>query len=175
MSFKELALMRQSTRSYDPTREVEEEKLMSILECGRLAPSACNGQPYHFTVCRGESAAAVAGCVTGLGMNKFAKDAPVLIVVSEEPYVASAAFGARVKKNDYRSIDIGIAAAYLTAECASQGLGSCILGWFDNEKIKSALGIDGDVRLVITVGHPKSDDLKREKKRKNFDEIVAFK
>ena len=175
MSFKELALMRQSTRSYDPTREVEEEKLMSILECGRLAPSACNGQPYHFTVCRGESATAVAGCVTGLGMNKFAKDAPVLIVVSEEPYVASAAFGARVKKNDYRSIDIGIAAAYLTAECASQGLGSCILGWFDNEKIKNALGIDGDVRLVITVGYPKSDDPQREKKRKSFDEIVAFK
>ena len=85
MSFKELALIRQSTRSYDPEREVEEEKLMSILECGRLAPSACNGQPYHFTVCRGESAKAVAGCVTGLGMNKFAMDAPVLIVVSEEP------------------------------------------------------------------------------------------
>ena len=175
MSFKELALIRQSTRSYDPEREVEEEKLMSILECGRLAPSACNGQPYHFTVCRGESAKAVAGCVTGLGMNKFAMDAPVLIVVSEEPYVASAAFGARVKKNDYRSIDIGIAAAYLTAECASHGLGSCILGWFDNEKIKSALGIDGDVRLVITVGYPKNGDSQREKKRKDFDELVTFK
>ena len=108
-------------------------------------------------------------------MNKFAMDALALIVVSEEPYVASAAFGARVKKNDYRSIDIGIAAAYLTAECASQGLGSCILGWFDNEKIKSALGIDGDVRLVITVGYPKNGDLQREKKRKDFDELVAFK
>ncbi len=175
MNFKEIADNRQSTRAYDAARAVERDKLLAILESGRLAPSACNGQPYHFTVCEGESARAVAECVTGLGMNRFAHDAPVLIVISEEPYVASAAFGARVKKNDYRSIDIGIAAAYLTAECAAQGLGSCILGWFDNEKIKKAVGIEGDVRLVITVGYPKDGDAVREKKRKAIDEIVTFK
>jgi len=175
MNFREIAETRQSTRAYDAGREVEEEKLRSVLECARLAPSACNGQPYLLTVCRGETAKAVAECVTGLGMNKFAYDAPVLIVVSEEAYVASAAFGARVKKNDYRSIDIGIVAAYITAECAAQGLGSCILGWFDNERIRSAVGISGDVRLVITVGYPKAGDTLREKKRKDFDKIVEFK
>ena len=175
MNFREIAETRQSTRAYDPERQVEEEKLRAVMEAAVLSPSACNGQPYSFTVCRGESALAVAECVTGLGMNKFAKDAPVLIVISEEPYVASAAFGARVKKNDYRSIDIGIAVAYLTAECAAQGLGSCILGWFDNEKIKKAVGIEGDVRLVVTVGYPKNGDVLRPKKRKDFDEIVSFK
>ena len=119
MNFLEIANTRQSCRSYDETRCVEEEKLDAVLEAVRLAPSACNGQPYLLTVCRGETAKAVAAATTGLGMNKFAAQAPVLIVISEMPYVASAAMGARVKNNDYRSIDIGIAAAYLTAEAAA--------------------------------------------------------
>ena len=106
MNFTEIALSRQSCRAYDPTREIEMEKINAVLESAILAPSACNGQPYHITVCCGDKAKAVADCVTGLGMNKFAKDAPVLLVISEEDYVASAAFGAKVKKNDYRSIDI---------------------------------------------------------------------
>ena len=158
MNFREIALNRQSCRSYDPSREVEEEKLSAVLESGRLAPSACNGQPYHFTVCRGENAKAVAKACMGMGMNKFASDAPVLLVISEKPYVKSAAVGAKVKNNDYRSMDIGIAAAYLTAEATAQGLGSCMLGWFDNDKLRSLCGLDGDVRLVITVGYAKEDD-----------------
>ena len=89
----------------------EQEKLDAVLRAAQLAPSACNGQPYHFTVCRGEKAKLVAKATQGMGMNKFATDAPVMLVLSEMPYVATAALGAKVKKNDYRSIDIGIAAA----------------------------------------------------------------
>jgi nitroreductase len=111
----------------------------------------------------------------GLGMNKFASDAPVLIVISEEDYVASAAFGARVKKNDYRSIDIGILAAYITAEAAAQGLGSCILGWLDDEKLREICGVSHPVRLVITIGYPSEDDKLRDKKRKELSELVTFK
>ena len=133
MNFNEIALNRQSCRSYAADRPVEDEKLWAILEATRLAPSACNGQPYHLTVCRGETAREVAKATQGMGMNKFASDAPIQIVISEKPYVASAAMGAKVKGNDYRSIDIGIAAAYLTAEAAAQGLGTCILGWFDDD------------------------------------------
>ena len=114
MNFYEIALNRQSCRSYDASRIVEEEKINAILESVRLAPSACNGQPYHLTVCQGETAREVAKATMGMGMNKFAADAPVLIVISEEPYCKTAALGAKVKGNDYRSIDIGIAAAYLT-------------------------------------------------------------
>ena len=175
MNFTEIAKARQSCRAYDNAREVEQEKLDAILEAGRLAPSACNGQPYRFTVCRGETAKQVAACVTGMGMNKFAADAPVLIVISEEAYVASAALGARVKKNDYRSIDIGIAAAYLTAEATAQGLGTCILGWFDDDKLRAICGLDKPVRLVITVGYPKEGDALREKKRKPMEELVKEK
>ena len=173
MNFTEIAQTRQSCRSYDEARIVESEKLNAILEAAQLAPSACNGQPYHFTVCRGEAAAAVAKATQSLGMNKFASQAPVLIVISEEAYVKSAAMGARVKGNDYRSIDIGIAAAYLTAEAAAQGLGSCILGWFDDDKIRSICDLPHPVRLVITLGYPK--DTLRTKKRKDLSELVSYK
>jgi nitroreductase len=174
MNFTEIANNRQSCRNYNAEREVERDKLMQILESARLAPSACNGQPYAITVCNGEMAKKVAEATRGLGMNKFASDAPVLLVISERPYVASAAFGARVKNNDYRSIDIGIVAAYITAEAAAQGLGSCILGWFDDDKIREICGLEEPIRLVITVGYPKDDEKLRSKKRKDINELVRF-
>ena len=172
MNFTEIAEARQSCRSYDPTRAVEAEKLEAILATARLAPSACNGQPYQITVCKGEAAKAAAKATQGMGMNKFATDAPVLLVLSEKPYVASAALGAKVKGNDYRSIDIGILAAYITAEAAAQGLGSCILGWFDDAKLREICHLDAPARLVITLGYAKEGDKLREKKRKEMAEIV---
>ncbi len=175
MNFAEIARERQSCRSYAADRAVEEEKLRAILEAAQLAPSACNGQPYHLTVCRGELAQQVANATMGMGMNKFASDAPVQIVISEKPYVASAAMGAKVKGNDYRSIDIGIVTAYLTAEATAQGLATCILGWFDDAEIRKLCGIDGAVRLVITLGYAKEGDALRTKKRKTLDELVTMK
>ena len=175
MNFTEIAQNRQSCRSYDETRPVEQEKLDAILEAVRLAPSACNGQPYHLTVCRGETAKEAARATMGMGMNKFAAQAPVLIVISEKPYVKTAALGAKLKNNDYRSIDIGIAAAYLTAEAAAQGLGTCILGWLDDEKLRSVCGVEHPVRLVVTVGYPKEGDPLRTKKRKELSELITTK
>ena len=174
MNFTEIASTRQSCRSYNAEREVEGEKLSAILESARLSPSACNGQPYFVTVCRGDAAKKVALATQGMGMNKFASDAPVLLVISEKPYVASAALGAKVKKNDYRSIDIGILAAYITAEATAQGLSTCILGWLDDAKIREICGLDGTVRLVITLGYAKDDDKLRQKKRKDADELFKF-
>ena len=174
MNFTEIAEKRQSCRSYDPDMLVEEEKIERILTAARLAPSACNGQPYHISVCKGDAARQVAKAVQGMGMNKFASNAPIMLVISEMPYVASAALGARVKGNDYRSIDIGILSAYITAEATVQGLGSCILGWFDDAKIREICSLDAPVRLVITVGYPKEGDKLRAKKRKDMNEIVKF-
>ena len=175
MDFLTIANHRQSCRSYDENRPVEQEKLDAILESVRLAPSACNGQPYHLTVCQGDSAKEVAKATMGMGMNKFAMQAPVLIVISEMPYVKSAALGAKLKKNDYRSIDIGIAAAYLTAEATAQGLGTCILGWLDDDKLRKICGLEFPARLVITLGYPREDDKLRSKKRKALDELVTRK
>ena len=174
MNFSEIAKTRQSCRAYDKERAVEEEKLFAVLESARLSPSACNGQPYHITVCRGESAARVAKAVQGMGMNKFASDAPVLIVLSEKPYVASAALGAKLKKNDYRSMDIGILTAYITAEAAAQGLATCILGWLDDGKIREICALDGAARLVIALGYAREGDPLREKKRLAAEELVTY-
>ncbi len=174
MNFTEITKTRQSCRSYNPNRAVEPEKLDRILESARLAPSACNGQPYQITVCLGEAAAKVAKATQGMGMNKFASDAPVMLVISEKPYVASAALGAKVKKNDYRSIDIGIVAAYITAQAADEALGTCILGWLNDEEIRKICDLDDAVRLVITLGYPKDDDKLRAKKRKDMDELVKI-
>lgn len=174
MNFREIAENRQSCRAYNSQRLVEKEKLNAVLEVARLSPSACNGQPYHITVCTGEVAKKVAKATQGMGLNKFAPDAPVLLVISEKPYVKTAALGAKMKKNDYRSLDIGILSAYITAEATAQGLGTCILGWLDEEKIRELCNLDGTVRLVITLGYAKEDDKLRVKKRKDIDELVSF-
>ena len=175
MDFLEIANARQSCRSYDENRPVEPEKLEKVLEAARLAPSACNGQPYLLTVCTGEKAKEVALQTRGMGgMNKFAVQAPVCIVISEGAYNRTAALGARVKGNDYRSIDIGIMTAYLTAEATAQGLSTCILGWLDDEKIRSVCGTNSATRLVITLGYAAEGDKLREKKRKDLHELVRF-
>ncbi len=175
MDFLQIANQRYSCRAYDESREVEQEKLQAILEAVRLAPSACNGQPYLLTVCKGEKAREVAKATMGMGMNRFAVQAPVTIVISEEPYVKSAALGAKLKKNDYRSIDIGIAVAYLTAEATAQGLSTCILGWLDDEKLRDICGLSRPARLVVTLGYAKDDAKIPPKKRKAMDELVNYK
>lgn len=175
MDFMEIANARQSCRSYDENRAVESEKLQAVLEAARLAPSACNGQPYVLTVCTGEKAKEVALLTRGMGgMNKFAVQAPVCIVVSEGAYVRTAALGAKVKGNDYRSIDIGIMTAYLTAEATAQGLSTCILGWLDDEKIRQVVGTNSATRLVVTLGYAAESDKLRQKKRKDMGELVRF-
>ncbi|MBE6760861.1 MAG: nitroreductase [Ruminococcaceae bacterium] len=174
MDFLEIANKRQSCRKFNPDLPVEREKLEKIIQAGILSPSACNGQPYHFTVCEGETAKSVAKCCTDIGINKFAYDAPVMLVISEAPYCKMAATGAKLKHNDYRSIDIGIASAYITAEAASLGVESCILGWINDKQIREVCGISGAARLVIALGYPKEGYEIRPKKRKDFDELVTF-
>ena len=173
MNFSEIANNRQSCRAYDASKAVEQEKLECILSSARLAPSACNSQPYRITVCRNETAKEVANACMGMGMNKFASQAPILLVISEMPYNKSAALGAKVKGNDYRSIDIGILSAYITAEATAQGLGSCILGWFDDAKLRKLCNLDQPVRLVICIGYPKEGDSLRPKKRKDAAELIS--
>lgn len=174
MNFFEIAQNRQSCRSYDETRPVEDEKLNAILEAARLAPSACNAQSYHITVCRGEKAKEVAKATTGMGMNKFAASAPIQIVISEMPRAKTVALAARVKGNDCLPYDIGIVTAYITAEAAAQGLGTCIIGWLDDKKIRSIIGLDQHVCLVITLGYAAEGDPLRQKKRKAMEDLVTI-
>ena len=173
MNFNEIAQNRYSCRSFDGNRAVEDEKIKAILESAVLSPSACNSQPYHFTICKGEKAKEIAKATQSMGMNKFTTDVPVMIVISEDNYNKTAAFGSKVKGNDYRSIDIGITTAYLTAEASAQGLGTCILGWFDDKKIRNICGLKNPPRLVVSLGYPKEGSVVPLKKRKSYETLVS--
>ena len=173
MDFLDIARMRQSCRRFDAEKTVEQDKLDCLLEALRVAPSACNGQPYHVTVCREQAAKRVAKATQSMHMNAFASDAPIMLVLSEKPYVKTAALGAKIKGNDYRSMDIGIAAAYITAEAATQGLATCMLGWFDEVAVRDICGVDGTVRLVIAVGYADGEDRLRPKKRKDLAQLTS--
>ena len=173
MNFNEIAKNRYSCRAFDGNKPVEDEKIKSILESTVLSPSACNSQPYHFTVCKGEKAKEIAKATQSMGMNKFTTDAPVMIVISEDNYNKTANIGSKIKNNDYRSIDIGIATAYLTAEATVQGLGTCILGWFDDKKIRNICGLNNPVRLVVALGYAKEGGAIPSKKRKDYDVLVS--
>lgn len=171
MDFLDIARTRQACRSYDGTRKVEQEKIDAIVEAARLAPSACNSQPYIITVCTGEKKKLVAETTRKVGMNGFTKDAPVILVVSEKPE-KKGVLGTIVPIDSYIAVDIGIVAAYLTAEATTQGLGSCIIGWFDDETVRSVCGVEGRTRLVIALGYAKEGDPLRPKIRKDISKLV---
>ena len=174
-SFLQLAASRQSDRSYDVSRTVEPEKLERILEAARLSPSACNAQPWKFVVVTDSQLAREVGKATaGLGMNKFAKDAPVHILVVEESMNITSFLGAKIKDKYFPLIDIGIAAAHITLAAESEGLGSCILGLFDEKEIKKLVGIPIGKRLLldIVIGYPAKD--KRKKSRKSKEKVVSY-
>ena len=173
MTFPELANKRESCRSYDSTRVVEQEKIETIISVARLSPSACNSQPYHVTVATGDAVKEIGKACMGMGMNPFMKDVPVIMIISERDYNKTAAFGAKIKHNDYRSIDIGILAANITLAAADLDLGSCIVGWFDNKKICEILSSDVTARLVIAIGYPKEEKPPRDKKRKDQSELFS--
>lgn len=173
--FLELVTARQSDRAYDKTRPVESGKLERILEAARLAPSACNAQPWRFVVVTDPELAVKVGKATaGLGMNKFAKDAPVHILIIEESANITSKLGGKVKDKHFPLIDLGIAASHISLAAESEGLGSCILGWFDEKALKSLLNIPASKRLLldITIGYPAKD--KRKKIRKSKEKIISY-
>ena len=173
MELQELFLRRQSCREFTDAA-VSTDDILFCLEGARLAPSACNSQPYRLIVCRGDTARAVAETTQGMGMNKFTKNVPCFIVVAEDDYNRTAALGSRMKGQDYRSIDIGLAVSQLCLTAEERGLGSCILGWFDEAKLQSLLRTDRRIRLVVALGHPAEGYPIRKKQRKPLSELVEF-
>ena len=174
-SFLELAAARQSDRVYEPGRMIEREVLGRILEAGRLAPSACNGQPWHFTVVTEPALLVKVGKATSsLGMNKFVKDASALVLITLEPTNITSKLGCGIKEKDFPMMDLGIASAYITLAAEDEGVGSCILGWFDEKKIKELVGIPQKKRLMLIISLGYNAKPKRRKIRKEFDKVVSF-
>jgi nitroreductase len=116
----------------------------------------------------------VAAGVQTLGLNNFAVDAPCFIVVSESRYGLPTAAGSKIKKQDYRSVDIGIAVSYLTLKATTLGLATCILGAFDERALQRIVGVKESVRLVVVLGYAIDGYPVRPKKRKSMDEIADY-
>lgn len=167
---------RQSDRAY-LDKPVEEEKLQRILEAGRLAPSACNAQPWKFIVINEpELKNKIADCTSSkvLGMNHFTKQAPIHIVIIEEKANFTSNAGSLIKNKKFPLIDIGIAAEHICLQAAAEGLGTCMLGWFDEPKVKKLLNIPKSKRvpLIITLGYPAQET--RDKRRKDLNQIITY-
>ncbi len=174
-SFLELAQARQSDRAYEEGRVIEREVLERIVEAGRLAPSACNGQPWHFTVITEPQLLVEVGKATSsLGMNRFVKNASALVLITLEPTNITSKLGCGIKDKDFPIMDLGIASAYITLAAEDEGLGSCILGWFDEKKIKELVGIPQKKRLMLIVSIGYTVKPKRRKIRKDWDKVVSF-
>ncbi|MDR1679616.1 MAG: nitroreductase family protein [Prevotellaceae bacterium] len=175
-TFLDLANARQSDRSYS-TQAIETDKLDRILEAARLAPSACNAQPWRIIVVNDvelKNRLADATSSRVLMMNHFTKQAPVHLVVVEESANFSSGFGSWAKKKHFPHIDLGIVAEHICLAAADEGLGSCMIGWFDEARVKQLLQIPRSKRpiLIITLGYPNSPT--REKRRKAIAEIVSY-
>ncbi len=175
-TFLELVQSRQSDRQYEP-HEVEREKLDRILEAARLAPSACNAQPWKMIVVTDkEKRMSIADATSSrvLMMNHFTKQAPIQIVVVEENPNFTSGFGGWAKDKHFPHVDLGVLAAHITLAAADEGLGTCIIGWFNEDKVREILEIPKKKRvlLVITLGY--SAQPTRPKKRKASSEVISF-
>lgn len=158
MDFLQFVSTRQSDRAFDPERPVEKEKLDRILEAARMAPSACNAQPWHMIVVDDpelKNRVADATSTRALGINHFTKQAPVHILLVEEKVNLSSGIGGWVKQKDYAQMDLGVVAAHIVLAAHAEGLGSCIVGWFDEEKMRELLSIPDSRRvwLDIVIGY----------------------
>jgi Nitroreductase len=175
-TFLELVRNRQSDRAY-LDKPVETEKLERVLEAARLAPSACNSQPWRFIVVtdpekRMQVAEAIASKV--LSMNHFTRQAPVQLVLVEENANFTSTLGGWATNKHYPHIDLGIVASYISLAAADEGLGSCIIGWCDEKKIRKALNIPKNKRVMLVILLGYSDQPLREKKRKTKEEIISY-
>ncbi len=177
MDFLEFVSSRQSDRAFDPNRPVEKEKIERILEAARLAPSACNAQPWHMIVVDNpelKNKVADATSERILGMNHFTKQAPVHILLVEEKVNLTSGIGGWVKQKDYAQMDLGVVAAHIVLAAHAEGLGSCIVGWFNEPKMRELLSIPDSKRVWLDIIIGYSVQPVRAKKRKAFNEIVSY-
>ena len=178
IQFLEILFQRQSVRGYSD-QTVEPEKLTRCLEAARMAPSACNAQPWKFIVVdHPQLKDRVAGYATSgplVPMNHFTRQAPLLVVIVRESPNLTSKIGTLLKDKPYTLMDIGIVALQFCLQATAEGLGTCILGWFNEKKVKELLHIPGSKRaeLIITLGYPSSPIL-RPKIRKSMDEICCY-
>ncbi|MDP8229762.1 MAG: nitroreductase family protein [Candidatus Gorgyraea atricola] len=176
-SFLELVKKRKSIRKYSP-RPVAREAIDRCLEAARLAPSACNSQPWSFIIVDDEalrekiSKAAFSGVYS---INSFASKAPALIAVVTERSRYIARVGGYFRGIQFSLVDVAIACEHFILQAAEEGLGTCWLGWFNEKRVKEILNIPKrkKVDIIISMGYPE-EATQQERGRRNLDEIRKF-
>ncbi len=177
MDFLELANKRYSVRKYRNI-PVEREKILRCLEAARLTPSACNAQPWHFVVVDKPEEVALLAAKTTLPlskMNQFTKGSPVIVaLVAEKPNLSSQ-IGGMIKNKPYYLMDIGMAAEHFCLQASEEGLGTCMLGWFNEKAVKEYLGVPArrTIPLLITLGYP-DKEIPPSKVRASLEDIYSF-
>lgn len=178
MTFQEILDRRQSVRKYQD-KPVEREKIEKLIESVHVAPSACNSQPWKLIIVDEpglKNEVAKATFNTTISFNKFVTGAPVIAVLVIEKANLIAQLGGKVKYQEYAQYDIGIAAAHFCLQATELGLGTCMIGWFDEKKIQKLLNIPEKrkIGLLITLGYPPEEYTVRGKIRKPVDQICSF-
>ncbi len=172
LDFLHLAETRQSCRTYDSSREIEQEKLHRIIESARLAPSACNSQPWHIiTVTDKSHRQEVADALMSMGMNGWAPQATAYMAIVKESPNFSARLGGWIKNKHFPLIDCGILASYITLAATAEGLGSCILGWFEEKKLLKTLKVPRSKRILMVIALGYANDEHRNHVRHDIDKI----
>jgi nitroreductase len=178
MTFLELVRHRKSVRDFLDI-PVEKEKIMMCLEAARLAPSASNSQPWKFIVVDDKETknrlcnSALRGIYL---LNFFCKTAPVMIAVVSEKSNFLTRIGGMFRGTQYYLIDIGIACEHLVLEAEDLGLGTCWIGWFNENGVKSVLNIPRDkkIDILIALGYFSRESLGTEHGREPVDKIASF-
>ena len=174
MTLSELIKIRQSDRQYSD-KPVEKEKIVQCLEAARLAPSACNSQPWKYVVVDDPKLKnQIADHSYSLGMNKFTFESPVIVAVALEKMKLTASVGSVLKNKEYSLIDIGISVSQFCLQAAELGLGTCIIGWFNESKVKELLQVPKSRRVPLLVSLGYSKARKRNKTRKPLEEVCSW-
>ena len=172
----DLIQRRESCRNFDPNRPVEKEKLQRCAEAAWIAPSACNGQPWHYLIVTNpELVEKLRPLMMELNMNKFVKNCPAFAVVLEENTILKVSLSQKLKDQDFAPIDVAFSASQFCYAATEQGLSTCIIGWHNEQKVRELFQLPKTtrVRLILAIGYAASDTL-REKKRKPIEDVVTF-
>ena len=166
-AFLELAEKRRSVRAYKPD-EVPEELVQTVLEAGRLAPSACNKQPWRFIVVRSETGRRALGAAYA---REWFWKAPVVIAVCILP---KEAWTRSYDGQNYAMVDGTLAMDHMTLAAAELGLGTCWIGAFDPAAVREILGLPDGVEVVgmTPLGFPDVETHPRVRSRRPLGETA---
>ena len=177
MRFIELVKKRQSIRNYS-TEAVSREKIDLCIEAARLAPSACNSQPWSFIIVDDIKVKneIVKKALSGIySTNSFVKEAPVLIIVQTLKSTYIARMGGLLRNVKYNLIDLGIACDHLVLQAEELGLSTCFLGWFNEKAVKKVLSLpkSSNIDVMICMGYA-GEIPEKTKERKPLEKTRRF-